>query len=336
MPIYGDYHGDFQNPNNSSWDQIQASLEIFLPSYQPLPSDSLDELSYRSGTVQKLKNPYIQPPISPIQIQRFLPDAETGEDDWNAHEVDGALELAEEGVNRPPPKPPHLQLHAEAFIGAEDAVARNRNGGTQDDEAVALTNGGGDVIDVDDKASCAEVGASVRGKCTSSTVCGKNNSRDGRRRRNAVEIAEANRTRSLGDGGEQETTSGAEDGAIAETGRRTSLTFEDGEAMEKNGTGRLLMEAEATRTELFGDWGATQWLAEHNEKARKVPSPPWLELERAARPFSATVRAASIAGFVSGRFWKKGEGCTTNVSLTCSSKGGLLLLKGPNSFGPNS
>ncbi|MED6183674.1 hypothetical protein PIB30_039882 [Stylosanthes scabra] len=70
-----------------------------------------------------------------------------------------------------------------------------------------------------------------------------------------------------------------------------------------------------------------QWLAEHNEKAKKVPSPPWLELERAAGPFSATVCAASMAVLVGRRFWKEGEGCTIIFDLTCSSKCGLLLLK---------
>ncbi|MED6217535.1 hypothetical protein PIB30_018744 [Stylosanthes scabra] len=53
MPIYSDYHGDFQNSTNSSWDQIQASLKILLLSYQPLPSDSLDELSFLSFQKQK-------------------------------------------------------------------------------------------------------------------------------------------------------------------------------------------------------------------------------------------------------------------------------------------
>ncbi|MED6195558.1 hypothetical protein PIB30_038982 [Stylosanthes scabra] len=53
MPIYGDYHGDFQKSNNSSWDQIQATLKILLPSYQPIPSDSLDELSFLSDQKQK-------------------------------------------------------------------------------------------------------------------------------------------------------------------------------------------------------------------------------------------------------------------------------------------
>ncbi|MED6108203.1 hypothetical protein PIB30_021340 [Stylosanthes scabra] len=53
MPIYGDYHGDFQNSTNSSWDQIQASLKILLPSYQPIPYDNLDELSFLSDQKQK-------------------------------------------------------------------------------------------------------------------------------------------------------------------------------------------------------------------------------------------------------------------------------------------
>ncbi|MED6137162.1 hypothetical protein PIB30_062489 [Stylosanthes scabra] len=134
-------------------------------------------------------SPYIQPPILPIQIQRFLPDAETGDDE----------------------------------------------------EAVALTNGGGNVIDVDDEALCsAEVGASVRGMCTSSSAAGRTTPamvEDDTMvilgEPAAVEIAEANCTRSLGDGGEQGTTSGAEDGAIAKTGRRISVAFEDGEVMEK-------------------------------------------------------------------------------------------------------
>ncbi|MED6187815.1 hypothetical protein PIB30_080066 [Stylosanthes scabra] len=50
-------------------------------------------------------------------------------------------------------------------------------------------------------------------------------------------LVEVSSTRSLGNGGEQETTSGAEVGAIVKTGQRTSTTVEDGEAMEKkNGT----------------------------------------------------------------------------------------------------
>ncbi|MED6168709.1 hypothetical protein PIB30_014174 [Stylosanthes scabra] len=53
MPIYHDYHGDFQNSNNSSWNQIQASLKILLPTYQPIPSDNLDELSLMSYQKQK-------------------------------------------------------------------------------------------------------------------------------------------------------------------------------------------------------------------------------------------------------------------------------------------
>ncbi|MED6169169.1 hypothetical protein PIB30_019103 [Stylosanthes scabra] len=53
MPIYGDYHGDFQNSTNSSWDQIQANLKILLPSYQPIPSYSRDELSFLSFQKQQ-------------------------------------------------------------------------------------------------------------------------------------------------------------------------------------------------------------------------------------------------------------------------------------------
>ncbi|MED6202031.1 hypothetical protein PIB30_101333, partial [Stylosanthes scabra] len=40
MPTFHGYHGDFQNSNNSSWDQIQASLKILLPTYQPILIDS--------------------------------------------------------------------------------------------------------------------------------------------------------------------------------------------------------------------------------------------------------------------------------------------------------
>ncbi|MED6160417.1 hypothetical protein PIB30_051392 [Stylosanthes scabra] len=53
MPIYHDYHGDFHNSINSSWNQIQASLKILLPTYQPIPSDNLDQLSFLSYQKQK-------------------------------------------------------------------------------------------------------------------------------------------------------------------------------------------------------------------------------------------------------------------------------------------
>ncbi|MED6225731.1 hypothetical protein PIB30_096474 [Stylosanthes scabra] len=136
-------------------------------------------------------------------------------------------------VTRPPPKLPHLQLHAEAFVGAEDAVARNRNSGTQDKEAVALTNGGGDDIDLDDEASCsAEVGASIRGKCTSSSAAGRTMAAtvedDAMRWKSQRPIA-------LDPWAvvESREPQAAPDGAIVETGRRTSAVVEDGEAMEK-------------------------------------------------------------------------------------------------------
>ncbi|MED6115071.1 hypothetical protein PIB30_086658 [Stylosanthes scabra] len=311
MSINSDCHGDFQNSTNSSWDQIQATLKILLPSYQPLPSDSqssilhyesiqkqnqlheeinqsfnricatLNEMiqeeetnldpeiqaksatldpeiqtqihssslniamksstdqgidadsepffsksenqcsessttfpeigntnqkeeeqadtdeqfnnnsrstnNYKSDSriqifkyrgpdpnIQAQSNteqlqsrirssdstsPYIQLHILLIQIQRFLPDAETRDDDWNAHEVDAALESTFEGVNRPPPKPPHLQLHAEAFVSAEDTVARNRNdAGTRSSTSA---RGGKESVPV---GSSAEDGAVTKGK----------------------------------------------------------------------------------------------------------------------------------------------------------------------------
>ncbi|MED6160959.1 hypothetical protein PIB30_056239 [Stylosanthes scabra] len=53
MPIYHDYHGGFKNSSISSWDQIQINLKCLLPCYQPIPSDSLDELSVLSDQKQK-------------------------------------------------------------------------------------------------------------------------------------------------------------------------------------------------------------------------------------------------------------------------------------------
>ncbi|MED6131939.1 hypothetical protein PIB30_014651 [Stylosanthes scabra] len=72
--------------------------------------------------------------------------------------VDASLQSTEEGVNRPPLKPPHLYSHAEVLDGVEDNAGLNCSGGCLSD-----------VVD-DGSRSSAEVSASVRKKWTLSSA----------------------------------------------------------------------------------------------------------------------------------------------------------------------
>ncbi|MED6183675.1 hypothetical protein PIB30_039883 [Stylosanthes scabra] len=162
------------------------------------------------------------------------------EDEDEIDELNNYSEIDDRSVTvvkpRPPPEPPD----SKGKVEADDATKVNGDGLAEIGKAADLS--GGCLADVvaDGTKSSAEVGPSVRGMCTSSSAAGRTTVATVEDdamvilgEPAVVEILEANHTRSLEDGGEQETTSGAEDDAVAETGRRTSAAFEDGEAMEK-------------------------------------------------------------------------------------------------------
>ncbi|MED6211875.1 hypothetical protein PIB30_077776 [Stylosanthes scabra] len=116
MPIYGDYHSDFQNSNNSSWDQIQASLKILVPSYQPIPYDNLDELSFLSDQKQKRLFAEIKEACNATMEIQKSPSYQKQEDedefdDRNIHNGfdDWSTAVAEQ---KPPPESPDLTLLA--------------------------------------------------------------------------------------------------------------------------------------------------------------------------------------------------------------------------------
>ncbi|MED6188917.1 hypothetical protein PIB30_090591 [Stylosanthes scabra] len=89
--------------------------------------------------------------------------------DANAEPILHVVE--KERVNQPPPKPPDLPLHAWVLGGAEDDANLKRSGGTEIEEAVTLTNSGGDAGDVDNRGrGSAEVGTFVKGKWTVATA----------------------------------------------------------------------------------------------------------------------------------------------------------------------
>ncbi|MED6136097.1 hypothetical protein PIB30_052847 [Stylosanthes scabra] len=89
-----------RNPN-ADWDTFDLA---FLHQFQPDMRPILPEICWK-----EVKDWEIEwTPISPIQIQRFLPDAETREDDWNAPEVDAARESTGKSAHRPPPEPPNF------------------------------------------------------------------------------------------------------------------------------------------------------------------------------------------------------------------------------------
>ncbi|MED6133355.1 hypothetical protein PIB30_027521 [Stylosanthes scabra] len=88
-------------------------------SLMPMPCVSLLQTYIRSENQIKSSAEYnnlevrlhIQSPVTAIQIQRFLPDAENGEVDWNAPKMslEAALGTTEtEAVHQPPPKPPNF------------------------------------------------------------------------------------------------------------------------------------------------------------------------------------------------------------------------------------
>ncbi|MED6113598.1 hypothetical protein PIB30_072404 [Stylosanthes scabra] len=131
MPIYHNYHGDFQNSNNSSWNQIQASLKILLPTYQPIPSDNLDELSFLSYQKQKRicadfkqtcariiatlhetheeenSDPEIHVQIQPDQESQFQSQYDEDEDELDERRLYRGSEdrIAAVVLQRPPPEP---------------------------------------------------------------------------------------------------------------------------------------------------------------------------------------------------------------------------------------
>ncbi|MED6211287.1 hypothetical protein PIB30_072253, partial [Stylosanthes scabra] len=389
MPIYHDYHGDFQNSTNSSYDQIQASPKILLHSYQPIPSDFLDELSFLSFQKQKricaeikevcnnicaTLNEMIQEeeensyPESQAQMQQVSdseihvqihPDQESEIQNQNVKSgisklENGALQIPEFTastkpqfnskkqnksqfqtqydededeleepqrvvvVHRLPPELPDLQSLAMGEVPTAEVLVMTE----------AITRTLEDLKEVDTGVrSGVEDGAVAKGK--------------------VVDAKTELFSHLWVDNEDVDMHCGAEAGDV-DDGKSEIATFVEGAPRV---TGRCLQalwfgrvcpmvakpppllaavfswtQAEATRTELFGDGVATRWLAEQDEKARKVLSPPWLVLERAAGPFSATMCPAFMADFVGGRFWKEGEGCTTNFALTCSNKCGLLLL----------
>ncbi|MED6221301.1 hypothetical protein PIB30_053085 [Stylosanthes scabra] len=352
MPIYDDYHGNFRNSNNSSWDQIQAILKILLSSYQSIPSDNLDELSVMSDQKQKRlcadfqqtcariiatlheihdeENSYpeiqahsdqtekqicdfqqnsvpkfqeqkseaefderdaatiqnttkftdptqfhhtqeitdldlqsqIQPELAPayqkLESSRSFPENKISEqsksefqilnissinqeEEWNSTNSEDQKQydkLDAMRVYKPPDltslavgegEPTSSVITAEAdscwtedlrdavtgiYSGAEDGTVAKWN---VDDDDAAMNDRAMTEDRTKHGGSMEDTRSTMAILVTAVTAI----------------LAEVSSTRSLGNGGEQETTSGAEFGAIAETGQRTSATVEDGEAMEK-------------------------------------------------------------------------------------------------------
>ncbi|MED6134637.1 hypothetical protein PIB30_038820 [Stylosanthes scabra] len=161
-----------------------------------------------------------------LQERRFY----RGSEDWNTAVV----------VQRPPPESPDLQSLVEELFPIQTPTCQNMTVVAENEceihtgaEDVAVAKGNVD----DDEAA-------MNNRAMTEDRTRHGGSMEDMRSMMAILVtagtaiwAEVGSTRPLGNGGEQETTSGAEVGAIAETGQRTSATFEDGKAMEKkNGT----------------------------------------------------------------------------------------------------
>ncbi|MED6145235.1 hypothetical protein PIB30_023342 [Stylosanthes scabra] len=153
-----------------------------------------------------------------------------GSEDWNAAVV----------VQRPPPEPPDLQSPVEELFPIQTPTCQNMTVVAENEceihtgaEDVAVAKGN---VDDDD--------AAMNDRAMTEDRTRHGGSMEDTRSTMAILVtaatailAEVGITRPLGNGGEQETTSGAEVGAIAEAGQRTPATFEDGKAMDKkNGT----------------------------------------------------------------------------------------------------
>ncbi|MED6107656.1 hypothetical protein PIB30_016099 [Stylosanthes scabra] len=182
MPIYGDYHGDFQNSSISTWDQIQISLKILLPSYQPFLSDSAVVESFLTNQNQmQIENKEEDEEITDRRYHDSVSvfeggvarSAEVGVSAKRKVEHRDLLVAGVEMVTRPPPKPPHLQSQAGVYDDVEDVADLNSQGcqrSKASDGAVdrSCHDCGGDI---DDKAvSSARVGAFMRGRWSTSTV----------------------------------------------------------------------------------------------------------------------------------------------------------------------
>ncbi|MED6175884.1 hypothetical protein PIB30_082522 [Stylosanthes scabra] len=150
MPIYSDYHGDFQNSNNSSWDQIQASLKILL-SYSliltnPDPEIQNSEAEFDEGDAATIQNatkftdpttisnpaPEIQTTVqSPEITASKIHNLQEDEDESGGRSIylgcdDRSATIV---VQQPPPEPPDLNSVAVTgtYSGAEDGAVAKGN-----------------------------------------------------------------------------------------------------------------------------------------------------------------------------------------------------------------
>ncbi|MED6199988.1 hypothetical protein PIB30_080997 [Stylosanthes scabra] len=92
----------------------QSEQEVTIVSVEIQPEiDKDQEIKHKTINQQFSKDDLEEDPVSTHHFifdrgRRFLPDAETRQDDWNAPEVDAARESTGKSAHRPPPKPPNF------------------------------------------------------------------------------------------------------------------------------------------------------------------------------------------------------------------------------------